>query len=155
MMDEPTAPGRGLPVNQPATVVVDGTCIEPPAARPSVIRLVFTPISGMVSETGLATWATADCGGATIGPVGTGSAASHGSGDPGPCPAVPPNPVETAPTGGWPAPAASSRLTISRPLAPSRTTIVCTVPAAILKRAVAVEPAPMACMVHVFAGMAW
>src|SRR5437868_9657291 len=81
--------------------------------------------------------------------------ASHGSGDPGPCPAVPPNPVETAPTGGWPAPAASSRLTISRPLAPSRTTIVCTVPAPILKRAVAVEPEPMACMVHVFAGMAW
>src|SRR5437773_6568151 len=77
MMDEPTAPGRGLPVNQPATVVVDGTCIEPPEARPSVIRLVFTPISGMVSETGLATGAgCADCGGATIGPVGTGSAAT-------------------------------------------------------------------------------
>ena len=76
MMDEPTAPGRGLPVYQPATVVEDGTCIEPPAARPSVIRLVFTPISGMVSETGLGTWAAADGGGATIGPVGTGSAAT-------------------------------------------------------------------------------
>src|SRR5258705_1940011 len=76
MMDEPTAPGRGLPVYQPATVVEDGTCIEPPAARPSVIRLVFTPISGMVSETGLATCAAADWGGATIGPVGTGSAAT-------------------------------------------------------------------------------
>src|SRR2546429_2338642 len=74
MMDEPTAPGLGLPVYQPATVVVDGTCIEPPRARPSVIRLVFTPISGMVSETGLAIWAAADCGGATIGPVGAGSA---------------------------------------------------------------------------------
>ena len=50
--------------------------MAPPAARPSVIRLVFTPISGMVSETGLATWAAADCGGATIGPVGAGSAAT-------------------------------------------------------------------------------
>src|SRR6266576_4083860 len=76
MMDEPTAPGRGLPVYQPATVVEAGTCIEPPAARPSVIRLVFTPISGMVSETGLEIWAAADCGGATIGPVGAGSAAT-------------------------------------------------------------------------------
>ena len=76
MMDEPTDPGRGLPVNQPATVVEDGTCIAPPAARPSVIRLVFTPISGIVSETGLATGAAADCGGATIGPVGAGNAAT-------------------------------------------------------------------------------
>src|SRR5947208_1930359 len=33
MMDEPTAPGLGLPVYKPATVVVDGTCIEPPHAR--------------------------------------------------------------------------------------------------------------------------
>src|SRR5690242_17199021 len=75
MMDEPTAPGLGLPVYQPATVVEDGTCMAPPWARPSVIRLVFTPISGMVSETGLATGAgAADCGGATIGPVGAGSA---------------------------------------------------------------------------------
>ena len=42
-----------------------------------MIRLVFTPISGMVSETGLATGAgCADCGGATIGPVGAGSAAT-------------------------------------------------------------------------------
>src|SRR2546430_16663915 len=74
MMDEPTAPGLGLPVYQPATVVVDGTCIEPPAARPSVIRLVFTPISGMVSETGLAIWAAADCGGGTLRPGGAGRA---------------------------------------------------------------------------------
>ena len=77
MMAEPTAPGRGLPVYQPATEVEDGTCIEPSAARPSVISWVFTPISGMVSETGLATGAgCADCGGATIGPVGAGSAAT-------------------------------------------------------------------------------
>src|SRR6478609_11749716 len=75
MTDEPTEPGRGLPVYQPATATEDGTCITPPDARPSVIRLVFTPISGMVSETGLATGAgSADCGGATMGPVGAGSA---------------------------------------------------------------------------------
>ena len=41
-----------------------------------MIRLVFTPISGMVSETGLGTLAAADGAGATIGPVGTGSAAT-------------------------------------------------------------------------------
>src|SRR4249920_2140632 len=76
-MAEPTAPGRGLPVYQPATDVEEGTCIAPPAARPSVISWVFTPISGIVSETGLATGADcADCGGATIGPVGAGSAAT-------------------------------------------------------------------------------
>src|SRR6266702_1482502 len=67
MMDEPTAPGRGLPVYQPATVVEDGTCIEPPGARPRVIRLVFTPISGMVSEIGLGTWAAATGGRAGVG----------------------------------------------------------------------------------------
>ena len=33
--------------------------------------------------------------------------------------------------------------------------MVCTVPAAISKRPVAVESEPMACMVHVLAGMAW
>src|ERR1700756_3130840 len=75
MMDEPTAPGLGLPVYQPATVVEDGTCMAPPWARPSVIRLLFTPISGMVSVTGLATGAgSADCGGATMGPGGAGRA---------------------------------------------------------------------------------
>src|SRR5512135_819256 len=75
MTDEPIEPGRGLPVYQPATATEEGTCISPPDARPSVIRLVFTPISGMVSVTGLATGAgPADCGGATMGPVGAGSA---------------------------------------------------------------------------------
>src|ERR1017187_6606371 len=75
MMAEPMAPGRGLPVYQPATEVVDGTCNAPFDCRPSLIRLVLTPISGMVSDTGLATGAgAADCGGATIWPVGAGSA---------------------------------------------------------------------------------
>ena len=71
---------------QPATEVVDGTCSSPAEVRPSVISWVCTPISGMVSETGAATgFGTADCGGATIGPVGAGSAAAgrhraHGRG---------------------------------------------------------------------------
>ena len=76
----PMAPGRGLPVYQPATVVEDGTCSAPPAVRPSLISRVFTPISGMVSETGLATGppaaAAAGCGGATIVAGGAGRA-SH------------------------------------------------------------------------------
>src|ERR1700677_2399322 len=77
MMADPMAPGRGLPVYQPATAVsvIGGTCSEPSDARPSLISLVVTPISGMVSETGAATGrGAADCGGATIGPVGAGSA---------------------------------------------------------------------------------
>src|SRR5215472_3286992 len=57
-------------------------------------------------------------------------ATSHGTGEPGPCGAVPPRPVETPPAGGWPLPDASSRLTTSRPLALSSTTRVWTVPAA-------------------------
>src|SRR5690242_4390916 len=77
MMAEPTAPGRGLLAYQPATDVDDGTCITPPAARPSVISRVFTPISGMVSETGLAGGVgSGDCGAAAIGPGGAGSAAA-------------------------------------------------------------------------------
>ena len=46
-----------------------------------MIRLVLTPISGMVRETGLATaTGSDDCGGATIGPVGAGSAPTPGLG---------------------------------------------------------------------------
>src|SRR5690242_20247267 len=81
MMAEPTAPGRGLLLYQPATDVDDGTCITPPAARPRVISRVFTPISGMVSETGLAGGVDCgDCGGATTGPDGAGSAAPAATG---------------------------------------------------------------------------
>src|SRR4029077_4375039 len=81
--------------------------------------------------------------------------ASHGSGDPGPCPAVPPNPVVTPPAGGWPAPAASTRSTISRPLVPSRTTIVWTVPAtSVVGRVALVVPPTIADMVQVPGGMA-
>ncbi len=57
-------------------------------------------------------------------------ATSHGTGEPGPCGAVPPKPVETPPSGGLPLPDASSRLTTSRPETLSSTTNVWTVPAA-------------------------
>ena len=77
MMAEPIAPGLGLPVYQPATEVEDGTCNAPLDVRPRVISGVLTPINGMVSKTGRATGrGSADCGGATIGPIGAGSAAT-------------------------------------------------------------------------------
>ena len=46
------APGRGLPVYQPATVVLPGTCRAPDLVIPSRISRVRTPIDGIVSETG-------------------------------------------------------------------------------------------------------
>ena len=62
---------------QPATVVEEGTCSSPADVRPSIISWVRTPINGMVSETGAATGlGAADCGGATIGPVGAGRTAT-------------------------------------------------------------------------------
>jgi hypothetical protein len=79
--------------------------------------------------------------------------ASHGSGEPGPCGAVPPNPVATPPAGGAPTPAASVRLRISRPLAPSRTTSVWTVfPVRAMGRLV-FALGPVAAIVQVPAGM--
>ena len=52
MTEEPISPGRGLPVYQPATEVLDGTWSVPCRVMPSVIRLVCTPIAGMVRDTG-------------------------------------------------------------------------------------------------------
>src|SRR5580704_16910298 len=81
MMEEPMAPGRGLPVYQPATETMfkGGTSSSPSGSRPRVIRLVCTPISGMVSETGAATGlGAADCDTATIGAVGEGNAPTIG-----------------------------------------------------------------------------
>src|SRR5450755_2496235 len=75
MMAEPMAPGRGLRVYQPATVVVDGTWRPPPGATPSLIRRVRTPIAGMTSDTGRATAAggiAAVSGGAARRPAGAG-----------------------------------------------------------------------------------
>ena len=69
--------------------------------------------------------------------------ASHGSAEPGPWPAVPPNPAETPPVGIWPAPAASSRLMIETPPPLVAMTIsVWTVPAVsgTYRLAFAVEP---------------
>src|ERR1700677_1398607 len=73
--DDPMAPGRGLPVYQPATDVVDGTCSAPAAVTPRSTRLVCTPIAGMVSATGSGTASSLpDCATAAIGPTGMGSA---------------------------------------------------------------------------------
>jgi hypothetical protein len=80
--------------------------------------------------------------------------AIHGSGEPGPCAAVPPNPVFAPPVGGWPAPAASTRLTISRPLEPSMTTSVWTVLSASVTGRLASALGPVADMVQVPGGMA-
>jgi len=78
MTADPTAPGRGLPVYQPATAVDEGTCSAPAAVSPRSTRLVCTPIDGMVNATGGLTW-TAPCSGtAAIGPVGAGRTAAAG-----------------------------------------------------------------------------
>src|SRR6185437_15537543 len=55
MIDEPTWPGRGLPVYQPATAAVDGTCNVCCAVSPSLTRLLLTPLAGISSQYGLAT----------------------------------------------------------------------------------------------------
>src|SRR5260221_3455522 len=72
MTDEPIAPGRGLPVYQPATAVVDGTWSAPPAVTPSSTSRVRTPMAGMIRLTGRATGrAAADgAGSALTGPTG-------------------------------------------------------------------------------------
>src|SRR5579872_4976128 len=69
----PIAPGRGLPVYQPATDQSDGACNAPPAVSPRRTSVVCTPITGMVSHTGLATGReSAGRGGAATWPAGTG-----------------------------------------------------------------------------------
>src|SRR6202030_711947 len=71
MTADPTAPGRGLPVYQPATVVVSGTWSVAFACRPRRTSEVLTPMAGMVSETGAA-GSAAVCSptGFTVGPDG-------------------------------------------------------------------------------------
>jgi hypothetical protein len=99
MTEEPIAPGRGLPVNQPATVVVAGTCSVPAGVRPSSISWVLTPIAGMTSLAGSATrrWLAAS-GGATRRPAGI--AVSRGG------------PGQSRACGPW--------LTITRPVSPAQ-----------------------------------
>src|SRR5258708_14016006 len=52
MIDEPISPGRGLPVYQPATDVLDGACKVPCAVTPSLITVVRTSMAGMLRATG-------------------------------------------------------------------------------------------------------
>src|SRR5215470_17902323 len=52
MMAEPTSPGRGLAVYQPATDVLVGTCSVPCNVRPSLIRDVRTAMAGITRVTG-------------------------------------------------------------------------------------------------------
>src|SRR5215469_3070546 len=55
MTAAPVAPGRGLPVYQPATAAVDGTCSAPELVRPSRTSRDRTPIAGISIVVGLAT----------------------------------------------------------------------------------------------------
>src|SRR5579875_3309101 len=55
MTAAPASPGRGLPVYQPATAVLAGTCSAPAAVRPSRTSLVRTPMAGISRLTGTAT----------------------------------------------------------------------------------------------------
>src|SRR5712671_3530555 len=74
--EDPTWPGRGLPVYQPATEAELGTCRVPCALMPSLISLVCTPMPGMVRDTGAgAARAGEGAGAGATGPDGTGTAA--------------------------------------------------------------------------------
>src|ERR1022692_1474701 len=69
--DEPTAPGRGLPVYQPATEVLVGTCSVPCAVTPSLISVVWTSMAGMVRATGRAAgWPAEEPGAVAAAPDG-------------------------------------------------------------------------------------
>src|ERR1700742_2155811 len=72
MTADPVAPGRGLPVYQPATAVDDGTCSAPSAVSPRWTMFVCTPIDGMVSDTGWLITVDRRWVAATIGAVGAG-----------------------------------------------------------------------------------
>src|ERR1700756_1845015 len=82
---DPVAPGRGLLVYQPTTVVLLGTWRVPFRLRPRFTIGAFTPRAGMVSQTGLGAGAMAD---SDIGnrvrpegtPTGDGLAASRAEG---------------------------------------------------------------------------
>src|SRR5579863_3088380 len=72
MTADPVAPGAGLPVYQPATVVESGTWRVPSRLRPRLMIRALTPMAGMVSSTGLGVGWTADTEtGAIARPVGT------------------------------------------------------------------------------------
>src|SRR5580693_4646436 len=67
---EPMAPGRALPVYQPATDVLGGTCSAPLAVSPRWTSVVLTPIDGMTRATGLATRRTDGSGTGACLPTG-------------------------------------------------------------------------------------
>src|ERR1039457_1985063 len=72
MIDEPTSPGRGLPVYQPATEVLDGTCRVPWAVTPSLVSLLPRSMAGMARDTGRAAgWLPDGLGTVTTAPDGT------------------------------------------------------------------------------------
>src|SRR3984885_11032489 len=70
---EPMAPGRALPVYQPATDVLDGPCSAPLAGSPRWTSVVLTPIDGMTRATGLATRRTDGSGTGACLPTGIGA----------------------------------------------------------------------------------
>src|SRR5690348_12074707 len=71
MTAEPTCPGLGLPVYQPATDVLAGAWRVPCAVRPSLISRVWTSMAGMLRYTGRGTVApVTGWGGATSTPAG-------------------------------------------------------------------------------------
>src|SRR5579859_1662963 len=115
MTADPIAPGRGLPVYQPATVVVPGTWSVPFRCRPRWRSEVFTPMAGMVSDTGAAGRAVV-CSptGLAVGPEGvtTGVGGAGRGADVTVVPPATPSPTAPAATASTPAPsieAASSR----------------------------------------------
>src|SRR6476646_6797868 len=73
MMAEPIVPGRGLPVNQPATVVLDGTWSVPSRLTPRWISLVRIASDGILSQVGRAACGpVASVAGRTVCSVGAG-----------------------------------------------------------------------------------
>src|ERR1700729_1189588 len=76
MTAPPGSPGRGLPVYQPATAVVVGTCSAPVLVRPRWMSRVLTSMAGMTRLTGSATaWLTAGGTAAHL-PLGSGAKAA-------------------------------------------------------------------------------
>ena len=81
MIEDPISPGRGLPVYQPATVVLAGTWSRPCGVRPSRSSGVRTAMAGIVRATGRATClAERAAGGAAKIPCGAGEDLDSGRG---------------------------------------------------------------------------
>src|SRR6185312_14362740 len=115
-----TVPGRGLPVYQPATLVLDGTWSVPLELTPRWISLVLIPSDGMLSQIGRAAcWPVLTEAGSTLCSVGAGIGAGRGgsgaacTGDR----AEVVSPVAPTPTASSPAPsAATASCRLGRPV---------------------------------------